>query len=170
MQEQSFAGATEPAQRLRAPSPCQRDPWVSLPKPFTALEFWPLWWAVWLFLVTRRNANLVSFLQKNDLKARAASCQWRPNSKADTQTDGQPVCSWCASADQSEVFFKNRFYRFAWNNSYVFTNQVSQCMWVSTYFLHSNGSWGKVENTNNHDLSQKNCSRVHHPLEELNCT
>ena len=42
MQEQSFAGATEPAQRLRAPSPCQRDPWVSLPKPFTALEFWPL--------------------------------------------------------------------------------------------------------------------------------
>ena len=39
MQEQSFAGATEPAQRLRAPPPCQRDPWVSLPKPFTALEF-----------------------------------------------------------------------------------------------------------------------------------
>ena len=61
---------------------------------------------LWLFLVTRRNANLVSFLQKNDLKARAASCQWRPNSKADTQTDGQPVCSWCACADQSEVFFK----------------------------------------------------------------
>ena len=107
MQEQSFAGATEPAQRLRAPSPCQRDPWVSLPKPFTALEFWPLCWAAWLFLVTRRNANLVSLLQKNDLKARAASCQWRPNSKADTQTDGQPVCSWCASADQSEVFFKS---------------------------------------------------------------
>ena len=84
MQEQSFAGATEPAQRLRAPPPCQRDPWVSLPKPFTALEFLPLCWAAWLFLVTRRNANLVSLLQKNDLKARAASCQWRPNSKADT--------------------------------------------------------------------------------------
>ena len=171
MQEQSFAGATEPAQRLRAPSPCQRDPWVSLPKPFTALEFWPLRWAAWLFLVTRRNATLVSLLQRMISKPEQHHVSGGQTQRQTLrQTDNL-----CAPGVLVLIRVKY-FSKDVSSNLHeitaicLFTNQVSQCMSVSTYCPHSNGSWEKVENTNNHDLSQKNCSRVYHPLEELNCT
>ena len=130
MHEQSFAGATKPAQRLRAPSPCQRDPWVSLPKPFTALEFWPLCWAAWLFLVTRRNANQVSFYCKRMISKPEQHHVSGGQTQRQTLRQTDNLC-----APGVLVLIRVKYFSKDVSSNLheitakcLFTNQVSQCM------------------------------------------